>query len=68
MGRLGKGKKRGVKQMATVSVTSWFEPKKRDQKMIIKGLMGLASDNKVETGQEQPPNDNRWHLICDTII
>jgi hypothetical protein len=58
MGRLGKGEKRGVKQMATVSVTSWFEPKKRDKKMIINGLMGLAPH---ETGKKQSPNDNRWH-------
>lgn len=47
--------------MATLSVTSWFEPKNRDKTMIIKGLMGLAPDNKAETGQEQSPNDNRWH-------
>jgi hypothetical protein len=61
MGRLGKGEKRGVKQMATVSVISWFEPKRRDKAMIIKGLLGLKADNKAENGQEQDQNDNRWH-------
>jgi hypothetical protein len=60
MGRLGKGEKRGVKQMATVSVTSWFEPRKRDKEMVINGLMGLRPD-EAKTGQKPAPNDNRWH-------
>lgn len=60
MARLGKGEKRGVKQMATVSVTSWFEPRKRDKEWIVKGLMGLAEE-ETQTDKEPPKNDNRWH-------
>jgi len=37
--RLGKGQKRGTKQMATVGVMSWIEPVERDKSSILKALM-----------------------------
>ena len=58
--RLGKGQKRGIKQMATVSVMSSFKPKKRDKASIIKGLMGWYDIKQKEQGKGQI-NDNRWH-------
>ena len=58
--RLGKGEKRGIKQMATVTVTSYFEPRKRNKEMILAGLMGLGSQER-ESDKEPAPNDNRWH-------
>ena len=53
--RLGKGEKRGIKQMATVGVISYFEPKKREKRekrevsSIIKGLMEYGGKNKEVT-------------------
>ena len=38
--RRKKGEKNGTKQMATVSVTSSFEPKQRSVKAIVNGLLG----------------------------
>lgn len=58
--RLGKGEKRGIKQMATVSVCSYFEPHKRDKEKVISGLMGLQSD-KGQSDKGPELNDNRWH-------
>jgi len=62
--RLGKREKRDVKQMATVGVMSWFEPKERDVEKVINGLMGYRPD-KDEGQQDMQtdslPNDNRWH-------
>lgn len=58
--RLGKGQKRGIKQMATVSVMSWFEPRKRDKASIIRGLMGWYDAKKKDQRKDQT-NDNRWH-------
>lgn len=62
--RLGKGEKQGVKQMATVSVTSCFVPKQRTKDSIIRGLMGSPL-TKVEYDQQgrklRKENDNRWH-------
>lgn len=58
--RLGKGEKRGIKQMATVGVMSWFEAKQRDKSSIIKGLMGFVTDNTPKSETENI-NDNRWH-------
>lgn len=65
--RLGKGEKRGIKQMATVGVMSYFEPKERTVAGIIKGLMEYPVSKKEEKKQEvsqsssKPLNDNRWH-------
>ena len=62
--RLGKGEKRGVKQMATVSVVSCFEPKQRTKDSIIRSLMGSPL-TKMERAQQGlsvvKENDNRWH-------
>ena len=58
--RLGKGQKRGTKQMATVSVISHFKPRKRDKASIIRGLMGWY-DAKDKSQHEDQTNDNRWH-------
>lgn len=62
--RLGKGEKRGVMEMATVSVTSSFTPKKRSVDSIIRSLMGsplskVKSD--VLSSQNEQQQDNRWH-------
>lgn len=62
--RLGKGEKQGVKQMATVSVTSCFVPKKRTRDSIIRSLMGspLSKVEYDEQGRKlRKENDNRWH-------
>jgi hypothetical protein len=62
--RLGKGEKRNVMQMATVSVTSSFTPKQRSRESIIRGLMDsplskVANDGSIAASK--PQNDNRWH-------
>ncbi len=60
--RLGKGEKKGVKQMATVGVMSWFAPKQRDVDKVIKGLMGCQPDkDKARQDTDKLPNDNHWH-------
>jgi len=68
--RLGKGEKRGVKQMATVSVTSHFTPKKRSIDKIISTLVGsgltplkAAIEPKVKNKnkEKEKENDNKWH-------
>jgi len=58
--RLGKGQKRGIKQMATLGVMSWFEPQKRDKASIIRGLMGWYDQSALVENKSQR-NDNRWH-------
>lgn len=58
--RLGKGEKRGIKQMATVGVMSWFAPKERTVADVLRGLMGYQTSNNPP--QDLPlKNDNRWH-------
>lgn len=61
--RLGRGEKRGVKQMATVGVISYFEPKEREVDSIIKGLMEYGNNSKESADSTEKPieNDNRWH-------
>ncbi len=62
--RLGKGEKQGVKQMATVTVTSCFTPKKRTKDSIIRSLMGspLTKVEYDEKGKQlRKENDNRMH-------
>jgi hypothetical protein len=69
--RLGKGEKKGLMEMATVSVTSSFTPKKRSVDSIISSLMGSPLSKmlpskalpdevklKPEDAQRQ---DNKWH-------
>jgi hypothetical protein len=64
--RLNKGEKNGIKQMATVSVTSSFVPKVRTKDGIMRGLMGSPL-SKVEQDDQSPKvhkkkeNDNCWH-------
>ena len=61
---LGKGEKKGTKQMATVSVTSCFVPKTRSKRSIIAGLMGSSLSKVLPDKQGQKDakkNDNRWH-------
>lgn len=63
--RLNKGEKKGKKQMATVCVMSYFQPKKREVSSIVEGLMGLQktkeSDLNQQEGRTQKENDNTWH-------
>jgi hypothetical protein len=67
--RLGKGEKRGVKQMATVGVMSSFSPKIRGVESVLNGLMGTYDKHKKAAISEKEKavplddkiNDNRWH-------
>jgi hypothetical protein len=62
--RLGKGEKRNVMQMATVSVTSSFTPKESSRESIIRGLMDSPLSKVGKDGTiaaNRPENDNRWH-------
>ena len=57
--RLGKGEKPGPMQMATVTATSGFAPKKRTKESILWSLMGRGSPAKgAEAGQK---SGNGWH-------
>lgn len=59
--RRGKGEKPGTKQMATVSVTAAFKPKRRSVETIADALMG--QENKPEKAKKklkQEP-ENGWH-------
>ena len=62
--RLGKGEKKGIMEMATVSVTSSFTPKKRSVDSIISSLMGSPL-SKVESDKQEikdaDKQDNKWH-------
>ncbi len=62
--RLKRGEKKGVKQMATVSVTSSFTPQQRSYESIILGLMGKEKEEceKEEASyKENKTTDNRLH-------
>ena len=67
--RLGKGEKRGVMEMATVSVTSSFVPKSRSVERILTSLMGSPLSKLREKESEDSKNavkstthqDNKWH-------
>jgi len=62
--RLGKGEKKGLKEMATVVVTSCFTPKIRDKGSIIRSLMGSGLTKLKPIKEEEKAgndNDNRWH-------
>lgn len=62
--RLGKGEKKGIMEMATVNVTSWFVPKKRSIESILNGLMGSQTTDKSsqKTSLKESDNyDNNWH-------
>ena len=64
--RLGKGEKKGIMEMATVSVTSSFTPKKRHIDSIIGSLMGsplskVVSDEDKLKPVDKDKQDNKWH-------
>ena len=62
--RLQRGEKRGVKQMATVSVTSSFTPQQRTADSIIIGLMGkekTGADKDEAQLKDNNKTDNRLH-------
>ena len=64
--RLGKGEKKGIMEMATVSVTSSFTPKKRSTDSIIRSLMGsplskVVSDEDKLKALDKDKQDNKWH-------
>jgi hypothetical protein len=65
--RLGKGEKKGIMEMATVSVTSSFMPKKRSVDSIISSLMGsplskIESDESDKVAlKDANKQDNKWH-------
>jgi hypothetical protein len=61
--RLGKGEKKGIMEMATVSVTSSFMPKKRSVDSIISSLMGspLSKIESDESNKDANKQDNKWH-------
>lgn len=59
--RLGKGEKKGIKQMATVGVMSYFEPKQRTVDTVLRGLMNYPLKKPEVSITTPPPNDNRWH-------
>jgi hypothetical protein len=64
--RLGKGEKKGIMEMATVSVTSSFTPKKRSVDSIISSLMGsplskVVSDEAELKQVDTEKQDNKWH-------
>ena len=59
--RLGKGEKRGIMEMATVSVTSSFTPRKRNIDSIVKGLMGSIAKSEKAGPESEVPRDNNWH-------
>jgi hypothetical protein len=65
--RLGKGEKKGIMEMATVSVTSSFMPKKRSVDSIMSSLMGSPL-SKIEPDESDKDaikdankQDNKWH-------
>jgi hypothetical protein len=62
--RLGKGEKKGIMEMATVSVTSSFMPKKRSVDSIISSLMGSPL-SKIKSDEiavkDDNKQDNKWH-------
>lgn len=62
--RLKRGEKKGVKQMATVSVTSSFTPQQRSYESIILGLMGKEKDEAEKDelrNKAKKTTDNRLH-------
>ena len=62
--RLGKGEKKGIMEMATVSVTSTFTPKERSVSSIIASLMGSPLSQVLPddlTPKAELKQDNKWH-------
>jgi hypothetical protein len=62
--RMGRGEKRGYKQMATVGVISYFTPKKRSIPSVLRGLLEFAQKKKQKDMSEEEEKyepDNGWH-------
>lgn len=59
--RLARGEKKGVKQMATVSVVASFTSKQRGFESILKGLLGVETRVENESGKSGRPTDNGWY-------
>lgn len=59
--RLGPGEKQGKKQMATVSVSSSFEPRSRTKASVLGSLVGLKKNSNTEESRSKKENENRWH-------
>ncbi len=62
--RLSRGEKRGIKQMATVSVTASFTPNQKTSESIIRGLMGVDQSDSQQYKQENKSSndtDNRMY-------
>jgi hypothetical protein len=59
--RLGPGEKQGKKQMATVSVSSCFEPRSRTKVSVLGSLVGLKKNSPKEENVSKKQNENRWH-------
>jgi len=62
--RLSRGEKKGVKQMATVSVTASFTSQQRTADSIIKGLMGESSTENEKGSDEvskKEETDNKFY-------
>lgn len=62
--RLARGEKRGVKQMATVSITASFTAQQKDSQSILLGLMGREEwriDEKNSNSTKKEETDNRFY-------
>jgi hypothetical protein len=60
--RLGRGKKKGVKREATVSVGSSFTPKERTAQDIINGLFNKEQEQpSIEVEIAKKEQDHKWH-------
>ena len=59
--RLGPGEKQGKKQMATVSVSSSFEPRSRTKGSVLASLVGVKKSFSKEESESKKENENRWH-------
>lgn len=61
--RLKRGEKKGIKQMATVSVSSSFKVRHRSADSILNGLMGVdqTEGNNKENKAKRRGYDNRMH-------
>lgn len=63
--RLGKGEKKNVMQIATLSVTSSFIPQIRSAENLLKGLTEIPfrkpKNEPLTVGVPPPKNDNKWH-------
>jgi hypothetical protein len=59
--RLGKGKKRGVKKEATVSLSSSFTARKRTAEQILDSLFCPPEPSKEKKVKQEAAGQHRWH-------